>query len=110
MEFTIKEILHNCRYYKMMKFYRRLKNDPTNEKEFVSLLNVLFTIRLFPSFGYDGYLFHKLMEQIKILHNDFVLFLNLYRSLNKQTSNNRNPIVFYNVYDEYKTYHKRSVS
>ena len=67
----------------MMKFYQILKNDPTNEKEFISLLNILLTIRLLPCFGYNGYLFYKLMEHIKTLHHDFILFVKIYNSIIK---------------------------
>ena len=83
MEYVLKKILHDCRYYKMMKFYKILKNDPTNETEFISLLNILLTIRLLPCFGYNGYLFYKLMDQIKTLHNDFILFLKIFNSIVK---------------------------
>jgi len=77
----MKKALHDCRYHKMMKFYDKLKNDPKNENEFMSLLNILLTIRLLPCFGYYGYLFYNLMEQVKILHRDFLLFLNIYKSI-----------------------------
>lgn len=107
----------------MIKYYHLLKDNPTNETIFISLLHVLFTIRVYPCFGSNGYLLYKLMDEIKIQHKEydkdherkssFVAFIKNIRVVIEKKYNNQNSIPFKNIlqfitrFDELKKTHEK---